>query len=365
MIKFIHAADFHLDTPFRALPPDKAAERRSEQRELLSRLIGLAAEEKCDLVLLPGDLFDGERVYYETAQALARALGSLNVPVFISPGNHDPYAARSPYVTFRWPENVHIFTAPNMESVSLPGLSAVVHGCAFTSKIRDDDPLAGFSVPDDGNIHLLCVHGDVGNRTGRYAPIDPAGLAATGAHYAALGHIHMASGLQRALSVPWAYPGCPEGRGFDETGEKGVLCGTVSRQSMDLRFVPLCKRRYEIKTVDVGGNPEDALKSALPAAPVGDICRILLTGESGPEGLNLAPLEAMASPLYYSVALRDETRVRRDLWDRTEEDTLAGLFLQGMRRRLASCGEEKERAVLEDAVRFGLAALERGEDIHP
>ncbi|MPM53716.1 3',5'-cyclic adenosine monophosphate phosphodiesterase CpdA [bioreactor metagenome] len=365
MIKLIHAADFHLDTPFRALPPDKAAERRSEQRELLSRFVGLAAEEKCDLVLLSGDLFDGERVYYETAQALARVLGQLGVPVFIAPGNHDPYAARSPYLAFRWPDNVHIFTSPIMESVALPRLSAVVHGCAFTSKTRDDDPLSGFSVPGDGNIHLLCVHGDVGNKTGRYAPIDPAGIAATRAHYAAFGHIHMASGLQRAGTVPWAYPGCPEGRGFDETGEKGVLCGTVSRESAALRFVPLCKRRYEIKTVDVGGNPEEALKAALPTAPVDDICRILLTGESGPEGLNLAPLEAIAFPLFYTVTLRDETRVRRDLWDRAEEDTLTGLFLRGMRLRLAACEEDKERSVLEDAVRFGLAALERGEDIHP
>jgi len=365
VIKLIHAADFHLDTPFRALPPDKAAERRSEQRELLSRLSGLVAEEKCDLVLLSGDLFDGDRVYYETAQALVRTLGQLSVPVFIAPGNHDPYAARSPYLTFSWPDNVHIFTSPGMESVALPGLSAVVHGCAFTSKIRDDDPLSGFSVPEDGALHLLCVHGDVGNKTGRYAPIDPASLAATGAHYAALGHIHLASGLQRAGSVPWAYPGCPEGRGFDETGDKGVLCGTVSRDNVDLRFISLCKRRYEIQTVEVGENPEAALKAALPSAPVGDISRIILTGESGPEGLNLAPLEAMASPLFYSVALRDETRVRRDLWDRAEEDTLAGLFLRGMRVRISACEDESERAVLENAVRFGLAALERGEDCHP
>ena len=40
MLTFLHAADFHLDSPFHALPPEQAAERRQEQRQLLTRLTG-------------------------------------------------------------------------------------------------------------------------------------------------------------------------------------------------------------------------------------------------------------------------------------------------------------------------------------
>ena len=56
MLTIIHGADFHLDAPFAALPPDKARARRAEQRELLDRLAGLAEERRADVVLLSGDL---------------------------------------------------------------------------------------------------------------------------------------------------------------------------------------------------------------------------------------------------------------------------------------------------------------------
>ena len=73
-------------------------------------------------------------------------------------------------------------------------------------------------------------------------------------------------------------------------------------------------------------------------------------------------LEALAQPFYYSVTVRDRTRLRRTLWDRADEDTLTGLFLQAMARRRDSARTEEEKAVVEEAVRFGLAALEHRED---
>ena len=89
MLKIIHGADFHLDSPFSGLSPEQAVQRREEQRELLDRLAALARDRQADLVLLAGDLLDSERVYRETALALSRALGAIPCPVFISPGNHD------------------------------------------------------------------------------------------------------------------------------------------------------------------------------------------------------------------------------------------------------------------------------------
>ena len=74
MLKVLHGADFHLDSPFSGLKPDAAARRRGEQRELLARLTDLAREREADLVLLSGDLLDGDLVFRETVQALARAL---------------------------------------------------------------------------------------------------------------------------------------------------------------------------------------------------------------------------------------------------------------------------------------------------
>ena len=149
MIKIIHGADFHLDSPFSGLSPQRSAQRRSELRQLPRRLADLARTEGADLVLLSGDLLDGQHIYRETAQALSQALGNIPCPVFLAPGNHDPWSPRSPYATLDWPDNVHIFTSGQAEAVELPELGCVVHGAAFTAPQADRSPLAGFSAPAD------------------------------------------------------------------------------------------------------------------------------------------------------------------------------------------------------------------------
>ena len=376
-MKLLHAADFHLDSPLSGLSPEKSAQRRRELREIPARLAKLAGEEDVDLVLLPGDLFDGGRVYPETVRALARALEEMAVPVFIAPGNHDYFHAKSPYAAALWPDNVHIFTQPDLQVVELPQLNCAVHGCAFTAPHREDDPLQGFTAPDDGWLHLLCVHGEVGV-SGSYAPIDPKSLENSGAAYAALGHIH-AAGSGRAGKTLWAYPGCPEGRGFDELGPKGALLvsfhepaqlsvtspdgpamapvelGTVPAAA---KFVPVCRRQYRVQSVEAS-----AFTDSLPQGESSDLVRFLLTGESrfAPD---LAALAAQAAPHFFHVELRDQTTLPQDLWARAGEDSLTGLFLREMRSRLDS-GPESEREKLLLAARFGLAALEGGEDIRP
>ena len=355
-MRLLHAADFHLDSPLSGLPGAKSALRRAELRELPGRLAALARDEGVELVLLPGDLFDGERVYPETVRALAQALRAMAVPVFIAPGNHDYYHGRSPYAAGDWPDNVHIFVQPELESVELPGLGCVVHGCAFTAPHREDDPLAGFTAPEDGKLHLLCVHGEVG-LAGNYAPIAPKSLEGCGVPYAALGHIH-AGVSGRAGKTLWAYPGCPEGRGFDELGPKGVSIVTVDRSQAELRFVETGRRQYRVETVDV-----DGFAAALTQGERPDFVRFLLTGESR-DAPDLAALTALAEPHFFHVELRDETTLPADLWARADEDSLTGLFLREMRSRLdgADAGE-REKLLL--AARFGLAALEGGEDVRP
>ena len=143
MLTFLHAADFHLDSPFHALPPDQAAERRQEQRQLLTRLADAARQSQADLIFLAGDLFDSQRVRPETIQALYQVLEELEAEVFLSPGNHDPYTKVSPYHKFTWPSHVHFFTTPTPQRVELPQLGAVVYGGAFTASYRMDSPLAG------------------------------------------------------------------------------------------------------------------------------------------------------------------------------------------------------------------------------
>ena len=358
MLKIIHGADFHLDSPFSGLTPERAAQRRRELRELPGRLARLAREEGADLVLLSGDLLDSDRVYQETAQALVRALGDMPCPVFLAPGNHDFWSPRSPYAALDWPEQVHIFRSPRMEGVELPGLNCTVWGRAFLSPHQEEGPLTGFRAPEDGRIHLGCLHGDLAPQSA-YGPISQEEIAGSGLTYLALGHIHQRTELQRTGNTFWAYPGCPEGRGFDETGEKGVLCVEAEPGAVSARLIPLCRRRYELLTVDLtgAGDPLSAIRAALPGDAGEHIFRILLTGEG--ERPDLAALEQVLAPLCFGVSLRDRTRLPLDLWKRRDEDTLTGLFLREM---WELCRQDPDDQRLQLAARYGLAALENREE---
>ena len=96
MFRFLHAADFHLDSAFAALPPRQAAARRREARELPARLADWANAHDIALVLLSGDLLDSGSCYRETREALRDALGRISAPVFLAPGNHDsPFSGKT------------------------------------------------------------------------------------------------------------------------------------------------------------------------------------------------------------------------------------------------------------------------------
>ena len=219
MIRILHAADLHLDSPFESLPEEKAALRRSEQRALLRSLAQLRAETGAELVLLSGDIFDSDRTWPETEDALRLALAEMEVPVFIAPGNHDFFRPGGRWQRLALPENVHVFTSPRLEAVELPEKGVRVWGAAFTDTVSAP-LLADFRAPEAGDtLELMCLHGEVGVPGSRYDPISEAELARSGMAYIALGHAHAFSGLRRAGDSFYAWPGCPEGRGFDETGD--------------------------------------------------------------------------------------------------------------------------------------------------
>lgn len=362
-IKILHSADLHLDSPFQGLTAGKAAIRRGEQRQLLSALSALAREEKADIVLLSGDLLDSGNTYYETGEELARCLGQMEAPVFISPGNHDYYSAQCPYARLKLPDNVHVFTRPEIESVQLEELGVCVYGAAFTDKYSPP-LLRGFKAERrEGVLNLLCIHGEVGAGDSTYDPISLQELADSGMDYVALGHIHKASGLQKAGETWYSWPGCPEGRGFDEAGEKTVNLLELGDGECKLETRSIAQRRYELMKVDVTGS--DALLAVhtqLPDETVKDIYRIILTGETE-QSPDLRQLYTALSELFFQLQLRDETRLRRSVWERCGDDTLRGLFLEKLKKKYDEAKTEQQRIVIEQAARWGLAALDNGEEV--
>ena len=364
MIRILHAADLHLDSPFQGLGQDKALARREEQRELLRRLGALAVERKADVLLLAGDLFDSQGAYAETARLLGEVLSRLPMPVFIAPGNHDRYSPRSAWTTVAFGENVHIFREETISCVALEALGLRVWGAGFTERYRTP-PLAGFCAEKrEGFLDVMVVHGEVGNPASNYGAITAEELAGSGMDYVALGHVHSASGLLRAGDTFYAWPGCPEGRGFDETGEKGVYLVELEKGGCRAEFIPMGGRRYawiEVKLAD-GEEPLAAVEKALDRDTSRDIYRISLTGETA-AAPDTAALTRALEERFYALELRDETSLRRDIWAERGSDSLKGLFLARLYELFQTAADEEERERVTQAVRWGLRAMENGEEL--
>ena len=341
MIRFLHAADLHLDSPFSGLTPELAAERRKLQRQLPAKITSLANERHCDLLLLAGDVFDGARICPETVEALVRAFERFEGQVFIAPGNHDPWHDRSPWALTAWPENVHIFTG-KPEAVELPG--CVVRGGAFTSaECYDGLPVA---VPDE-KLQIGVFHGDP-ETPGPYRYFSAEDLAGSGLDYLALGHIHRTQLPKNAGGTWYGWPGVTMGRGFDECGVHGVFHVELDHGGCETEFVPLPGPRYEKLAVAYGDTPQ------LPTDSGNVICRLTVTGEA--DGPDFDGLKAALEPKFLSLELRDETVPVRDLWGACGDGTLRGLTLSALKKQYDS-GDET--AAL--AARYVLAALEGGD----
>jgi DNA repair exonuclease SbcCD nuclease subunit len=220
--------------------------------------------------------------------------------------------------------------------------------------------LTGFHLPPGDVAELMVLHGSVGGTV--YNGITEQEIEDSGLDYLALGHSHSYSGILRAGKTRYAYPGCTEGRGYDETGKKGVLIGEVSPGASDFRFVPLGGREYAILDVDLTGldDAREAIAAATEALSERDVCRVLLRGEFDGRTDTVA-LERQFADQFFQFSVRDLTRPRRDIWKGAGEDTLRGIFLREMRGRYDGADEDgRGRVAL--AVRYGIAALENGEE---
>ena len=355
MVKILHAADFHLDSAFSALTEEQARQRRCESRALVERLVDYANDHGAQLMLLAGDLFDSDHIYSQTGEELSAALGRFSGDVVIAPGNHDYYSLRSAYARILWPENVHIFTSGEMQSISFPQYGCTVYGAAFTND--EAQPWHGFRAKP-GDIAIGVLHGEVGGAHSKYRAIDPQEIAGSGLRYLALGHVHQSCEVQWADQTAWAYSGCLEGHGFDELGEKGFLFGEVDRDDVHLRMVPFSGRRYEILEVDVTDLPPmDAVLRRLPLQTENDIYRIQLRGEVA-QSIDISALQEALASRFYVLEIRDKTSVAQDVWARQGDQTLRGLFLRQMRQKYDAAVTDEERVQVEQAVRFGLHAMD-------
>lgn len=345
-LKILHSADWHLGYAFSAFDGPRREYLQSQLEEIPHRAADLCRREKCDLVLLSGDILDtpGERRY---SALLRQALESCAVPVLIAPGNHDYVNQESPWIRETWPGNVHIFTG-ELSSIAPEGLNCRVWGAGYRSM---DCPglLENFRAEGPERYHIGVLHGDPLGSASPYCPVSAAQLRDSGLDYLALGHIHKQGQLRLGRSL-CGWPGAPMGLGFQEPGPKGAYIVNLDEEA-GIDFHPLgAPCFYDLET------PAEELAALPVSLEENAFARITLTGDEE------TPLEILKERFraYPNIQWRDRRRPAADPWRRVGEESLEGLYFRLLREKLENASPE-DRELIELAARLSDRILEHQE----
>lgn len=306
-MKFLHAADIHLDSPMAGLLARQglpAELLRHCTRRAFAALVDLAIAEDVAFVVIAGDLYDGDWKDFNTGLFFAEQMRRLARPCFVLRGNHD---ARSVITRdLRLPANVHPFSTERCQTHRLDALGVALHGHSFPDRAVPEDLSEGYPAPIPGLLNIGVLHSSANDTSGEhetYAPCNPARLALRGHDYWALGHIH----ARRVLDErPWiVFPGNIQGRHAKETGPKGCTLVTVA----DRRIVAAEHRavdvlRWASLELDVTGLDIATLTGRLDAAVAAAIAeadrrpvlaRLTLAGETPLHAALAADAERLAA----------------------------------------------------------------------
>jgi exonuclease SbcD len=258
-MKFIHAADIHLDSPLTGLSayPDAPADRlRTVTRDAFRRLVDLALEEAVDFMVIAGDLYDGNWRDANTGHYFCREMGRLNragIPVYLLHGNHDAESEMTRKLTL--PDNVHTFESRKASSFRLDTLKVAFHGRGYREAATLENLAATYPPPVAGWLNIGVLHTALEGYAShaRYAPCSLAELTAKGYDYWALGHVHEFAILHRD---PWVvFPGNLQGRHSRETGERGALLVTADEAGIQtVERLAVAVLRWERLELDVAAD---------------------------------------------------------------------------------------------------------------
>ncbi|MGO4497561.1 exonuclease SbcCD subunit D [Paenibacillus sp. 2RAB27] len=367
-LRFIHAADLHLDSPFKGMSalPERVRERvRESTFEALKELVALAIQERVDFVLISGDVYDVSDRSLRAQIRFQKAMEHLaaeGIPAYIIHGNHDPEDGRAAKLV--WPADVHFFASEHVETLQVVkqdrGIIAEIHGISYGSSAVTENLALKFKRGQAGvcQIGLLHTNVDGDPHHDNYAPCSKQDLIDAGMHYWALGHVHTRQVMNYQPAI--VYPGNIQGRSIRETGPRGCYLVDIDDSGRaELIFHALDTVRWFQETLSVSSIPsEQILKDRL-----GDLVDRLRQDANGRDGIVRIVLEGRSE---IHERLR-KGRALQELMDELREDEVersSFVWIESIEDRTASeldlAAVLEEKSFLGDLLRYA-AALQRDE----
>lgn len=360
-MKIIHCADLHLDSKMNAnLDKEKAKKRKSELLNTFSRMVDYAAENDVNVILIVGDMFDTASISVTTKNmVLDLIMKNETISFYYLKGNHD----NDNFLTGldELPHNLKLFSSEWKTYYELEGKVAIT-GLELN---KDNSNVAYLSlVLDQEKTNIVMLHGQEseGNAKDKTEIINLKALRNKGIDYLALGHIHAYKEERLDPRAIYCYPGCLEGRGFDEVGEHGFVLLEVDENTGDIerKFVPFAYRKLHELEVDIEGATTtskiiEIIDSKIndPKYRTIDLMKIVLKGALDVEcEKDINYILSRYEDRFFFVKIYDETSLKVDIEDYRLDESLKGEFVRQVLDDSAIPDDDKMVII-----RYGLQAI--------
>lgn len=164
-VRFLHSSDWQLGVTRRFLDADSQARWAAARFDAIRNLGQIAVREKCEFIVVAGDIFESNQVDRRTVVKACEAMAGIGIPIFLLPANHDPLDAGSVFLSKYWeerkPAHVTVLQVGLPQQVR-PGVEVV--GAPWTSKRPLTDLVASAAarltaIPD--SLRVMVGHGAV------------------------------------------------------------------------------------------------------------------------------------------------------------------------------------------------------------
>lgn len=366
-MRLIHCADIHLDSKMTAnLDKNKAIERRAEILNTFVRMVKYARANEVQAILIAGDMFDTQTVSALTRNIVLDTINNYSdIDFYYLKGNHDRDGFIDSLETL--PENLKLFGSSWKAYEVANDSSVIIAGIELSTE--NTSTCYGDLALDEDKINIVMMHGqEINGRPGDKAEcIDIRALRGKNIDYLALGHIHSFKKIRFDGRGVYCYPGCLEGRGFDEPGEHGFVLLEIDESTgkVNRNFVPFASRELHVEEIDISECMSsmqiiDKIDERLEIRKIDsrNLMDIVLIGEPDMNcEKNVEYIRKHFEDSFYYVRVSDRTKIRLAYEDYKFDESLKGEFVRTVINDDSLTKDEKM-----EVLKMGLSAL-AGEEI--
>lgn len=381
MTRFIHIADVHLGAKFTYLEGDRQVERCEDLFDSFSRAVDFAVspDNNIDGVIIAGDLFDvanPDPALVRKVQKEFKKLQDGGKITVLTPGTHDPSIyPESVYYKYQFP-GIIMLNSPNPDNPVVKAINNVdfyFYGMEY-HPIHSRLPLEPFRQKGGSGFHIALLHCSFAPSAhwevdSSYLPVEREFFEKSDMDYFALGHYHNFAQFQFGKTTA-VYPGTLEGRSFHEQGQRFlVTVNFIGPGRIEVEKIPWNRKTMTTLELDVGKygfqTNQEIIRAISEKTRDGSnlLLKVRLTGISD----FIADVSLIKESLeqdYFYISVEDELSYLEPskMEVLARENSIRGLFVRKLLVKMHGA-DERERAVLQNAMKTVMAHMKGGEQV--